>query len=54
MASTLLMGAKGLVLAAETAIGKYPTESVDTINAIIREYSTWSPKLSLKEIIEGA
>ena len=54
VASTLLMGAKGLVLAAETAIGKYPTESVDTINAIIREYSTWSPKLSLKEIIEGA
>tara|TARA_B100000029_G_scaffold25575_2_gene25183 strand:+ start:2594 stop:3604 length:1011 start_codon:yes stop_codon:yes gene_type:complete len=54
VASTLLMGARGLVLAAETAIGKYPTESVDIINAIIREYSAWSPKLSLKKIIEGS
>lgn len=51
VASTLLMGASGLVLAAETAIGKYPIESVDMINSIIKQYENWNPELSLKEII---
>ena len=51
VASTLLMGASGLVLAAETAIGKYPVESVKTINSIIKEYGRWTPKTSLQEIV---
>ena len=51
VASTLLMGASGLVLAAETAIGKYPAESVKTINSIIKEYGRWTPKTSLQEIV---
>ena len=35
--NTLLSGAQGLVLAAETAIGKYPVESVKVIQGIIKE-----------------
>ncbi|MFH1841371.1 MAG: pyruvate kinase [Candidatus Nealsonbacteria bacterium] len=35
--STLLSGASGLVLAAETAIGKYPVESVRMVFGIARE-----------------
>ncbi|MBI3631799.1 MAG: sulfate adenylyltransferase [Candidatus Staskawiczbacteria bacterium] len=35
--NTLLSGAEGLVLAAETAIGKYPVESVKVIQGIINE-----------------
>ncbi len=38
--STLNMGAKGLVLAAETAIGKYPVESVRIMAKIIKENSS--------------
>ena len=51
VASTLLMGASGLVLAAETAIGKFPIESVDMINLIIKQYNQWTPESSLKEFI---
>lgn len=36
--STLLDGAAGLVLAAETAIGKYPVECVGMTRALIRQY----------------
>ena len=35
VASTLLMGASGLVLAAETAIGDYPVGAVEMINLIL-------------------
>ncbi|MDP3991314.1 MAG: sulfate adenylyltransferase [Candidatus Colwellbacteria bacterium] len=35
--STLMSGANGLVLAAETAVGKYPVESVRMIAGVIRE-----------------
>ena len=42
VASTLLMGASGLVLAAETAIGQYPVESVEMITAIIKQFEQWS------------
>ena len=52
VASTLLMGASGLVLAAETAIGKYPVEAVDMIRAIIGQYEYWTPETTLKELIE--
>lgn len=51
VASTLLMGASGLVLAAETAIGDFPVESIDMINSIIRQYNRWSPESSLKDFI---
>jgi pyruvate kinase len=32
------MGANGLVLASETAIGKFPTDCVDLLRKIITEY----------------
>jgi pyruvate kinase len=51
VASTLLMGADGLVLAAETAIGNYPIDSVKMINSIIRQYNRWTPESSCKDII---
>lgn len=37
--NTLLDGADGLVLAAETAIGEYPIQCVSMVNKIIRGYS---------------
>ena len=51
VASTLLMGASGLVLAAETAIGKYPVVSVEMIQLIIKQYSRWTTESSFNEII---
>jgi len=51
VASTLLMGASGLVLAAETAIGAYPTEAVEMINLIIKEHNKWSPESSIRDFI---
>jgi sulfate adenylyltransferase len=36
--NTLLDGANGLVLAAETAVGKYPVEAARMIAALMREY----------------
>ncbi len=36
--SCLSLGADGLVLAAETSIGKYPVEAVRLVNRIIKEY----------------
>ena len=53
VASTLLMGANGLVLAAETAIGKFPVESVEMINLLIMQYEKWTPESSLKDVIFG-
>jgi pyruvate kinase len=37
--TTLSQGARGLVLAAETAIGKYPVKSVRMIKTLINEYN---------------
>jgi len=51
VASTLLMGASGLVLAAETAIGDYPIGSVEMINLIIKQYNRWTTESSFKDII---
>ena len=51
VASTLLMGASGLVLAAETAIGNYPVESAKLIKAIIKQFEQWTPETSLQELI---
>ena len=51
VASTLIMGADGLVLAAETAIGKYPVGAVKMVNSIIEEYDRWTPQVSYKDMI---
>lgn len=50
--STLLMGADGLVLAAETAIGNFPVEAVKMIRKLIDESEMWTPDTSLSEIME--
>ena len=49
--STLLMGADGLVLAAETAIGKYPVQTVEMVNKVIKQYNRWTPESSSTDII---
>ena len=53
VASTLLMGAQGLVLAAETAIGAYPVETVEMVYSLIRQYNRWTPESSLSDIIDS-
>lgn len=40
--STLMEGAQGLVLAAETAIGKYPVQSVRMVSGIKKEVEDWN------------
>jgi pyruvate kinase len=40
IANTLLDGANGLVLAAETAIGKYPLQCINMIRRLIQNYET--------------
>jgi pyruvate kinase len=50
--STLLMGANGLVLAAETAIGNYPVEAVIMIRKLINQFKRWTPNTSIEEILE--
>ena len=50
--STLLMGADGLVLAAETAIGNFPVEAVTMIRNLIDESENWIPDASLSEIMD--
>ena len=49
--STLEMGASGLVLAAETAIGQFPVEAVAMVRALIDEYEKWTPNTSIGEIL---
>lgn len=51
IASTLLMGANGLVLAAETAIGKHPVEAVKMVKAVIKQFEKWTPESSSSDII---
>ena len=51
--STLLDGANGLVLAAETAIGMFPVEAVSMIRALMNQYKKWTPNSSISEIIEN-
>ena len=50
--STILMGADGLVLAAETAIGDYPVESVKVIRQLSQNCEKWTPNTSLIEILD--
>ena len=49
--STLIMGASGLVLAAETAIGHYPVECVEMIHKLIEQYNRWTPDNNLDDIL---
>ncbi len=51
--STLLTGANGLVLAAETAIGNYPVEAVRMIRRLICQFEKWTPNTSIGELIES-
>ena len=51
--STLLMGADGLVLAAETAIGDYPAEAVAMVSRLIDQYRRWTPNSSIGEILQA-
>lgn len=50
--STLEMGASGLVLAAETAIGRYPYEAVAAIRRLIEQYERWTPYTTIADLLE--
>jgi len=52
--STLLMGANGLVLAAETAIGNYPAESVAMVRGLIEECEKWTENTTINEILDNS
>jgi pyruvate kinase len=49
--SSLLHGANGLVLAAETAIGKYPVEAVRNIRLLMNQLDRWTPNTSINELL---
>jgi len=51
--STLIMGADGLVLAAETAVGKYPVESVCMMRKLIQQYNNWTPNSGISDILNS-
>jgi len=51
--STLLMGASGLVLAAETAIGAFPTDAVAMVSSLIDQYRRWTPNSSIADILHA-
>jgi pyruvate kinase len=51
--STILMGADGLVLAAESAIGKHPVQSVQMLNSLIKQYRKWSTESSILEVLNS-
>ena len=53
VASTMLMGANGLVLAAETAIGAYPSDAVRMIISLIRQYDQWTPESSFSDVLNS-
>ncbi len=49
--STLEMGASGLVLAAETAIGGYPVQAVRMIRSLMNEFERWTPNTSIADLL---
>ena len=51
--STLAMGANGLVLASETAIGKCPVMAVRMIRKLINQFNRWTPNTSISELLEN-
>jgi len=50
--STILMGADGLVLAAETAIGEHPVHAVKMIRNIISLCGKWTVNTSISEVVD--
>ena len=51
--STVLMGANGLVLAAESAIGNYPVEAVEMARRLVTQVGKWTSNSSIIEILEA-
>ena len=49
--STILMGSNGLVLAAETAIGKHPVQAVEMVRRLIKETEKWTTNTTIAEIM---
>ena len=49
--STLIMGGNGLVLAAETAIGLHPVQSVKMIERLIVQLEKWTENSSIEEVL---
>lgn len=43
--------ANGLILAAETAVGKYPIKAVQMIRSLITEYKRWTPNTSILDLL---
>jgi pyruvate kinase len=54
VANTLLDGADGLVLAAETAIGKHPTECVAMVSSMIENFSKLASDAELDHLLSGS
>ena len=50
--NTLIDGANGLVLAAETAIGKHPVEAVDILRSLISRYTNSLSGYHIEELLE--
>ncbi|MBI3378820.1 MAG: hypothetical protein HY035_10565 [Nitrospirae bacterium] len=50
--STILMGADGLVLAAETAIGEHPVHAVEMIRNIISLCGKWTVNTNINEVLD--
>jgi pyruvate kinase len=51
--SSLMHGANGLVLAAETAVGKYPVESVRNIRLLMNQLEKWTSNTSINELLKS-
>ncbi len=50
--STLMAGASGVVLAAETAVGKHPVACVSTVRSLLSYSGKWTPDSSIDEILD--
>jgi pyruvate kinase len=51
--SSLGMGASGLVLAAETAIGKFPVESARITRKLMDQFEKWTPNSSIEDVLRS-
>ena len=49
--NTLIDGTSGLVLAAETAIGKQPVKSVDMLRSLISKFQLFYPDGDINKLI---
>lgn len=49
--STVLMGADGLVLAAETAVGKHPLRAVEMVSRTVDMCRKWTPNTTVVELL---